>query len=612
MSDKRADRQRRADARGRVAVKRVTARLEPLRVFSRGIRFLFSKGPAATVRQFLSWRKRRTLRVAISMAPDPDAFQRQRATRFPRGIRVSIIVPLYNTPETFLREMIQSVQGQSYENWELCLADGSDAEHAAVGEAARAYAADDPRILYRKLDRNGGISENTNACLDMATGNYIALFDHDDLLHPSALFEAVTAICEQDADFVYTDEMTFQSPDVHKVLTVHFKPDFAIDNLRANNYICHLSVFSRELLDKAGRFRRAYDGSQDHDMILRLTAHAKKVTHIPKVLYFWRSHPQSVASDISAKEYAVLAGQNAVRDSLASAGLDAEVSSAPAFPALYRLRYALRERPLISILIPYGGHAADLRRCVTSMLERTAYDNYEILILARSADEPLAALDGPLRGDSRVRICDAGDSGYAAACNEGVRQAGGAYIVLLAENAEVLTPEWLEELLMYVQREDVAAAGAMLYYPDDTLRHAGVMLASGQECAASYPFFQVPRGSIGYMGRLCYSQNVSAVSAACMMVKASAYRDVGGLDETFGMACGDADLCLRLRRAGHLIVWTPYAELYQHEDKKSGGPKAPEQEIERFRARWADELAAGDPYFPLGLTQITSDFGIKF
>lgn len=611
MKDKRVDRRQGADERGRVAVKRVTASFRPLQLLTKGTRFLLSQGPAATVRRVLDWNRRRTLRVAIPMAPDPEEFQRQRATRFPRDIRVSVIVPLYNTPEAFLREMIQSVQGQSYENWELCLADGSDAEHAAVGEAALACAAADPRILYRKLARNGGISENTNACLDMATGNFIALFDHDDLLHPSALFEVVTAICERDADFVYTDEMTFQSPDVNRVLTVHFKPDFAVDNLRANNYICHLSVFSRELLDRAGRFRQAYDGSQDHDMILRLTARARNVVHIPKVLYFWRSHPQSVASDISAKEYAVRAGQNAVRDSLAAAGLDAEVDSAPAFPALYRIRYALRDRPLISLLILYDGQAA-LRRCVASVLERTAYDDYEILILARSAAEAMAALDSPSRDDPRVRVCDVGERGYGAAYNEGARQARGSHLVLLSGNAEVLTPDWLEALLMYVQREDVAAAGAMLYDPDDTVRHAGLMLARTGDCTVAYPFFQVPKGAVGYMGRLCYSQDVSAVSAACMMVRASTYREAGGLDEGFGPACGDVDLCLRLRRAGHLIVWTPYAELRLHEDKQSGGPRAHPQEIERFRARWADELAAGDPYFPPGLTRITSDFGIRF
>ena len=598
MSDKRADRRQGAEDRGRVVVKQVTAPLQPLRLLTRGVRSLFREGPAVAVGKIRAWRERRTLRVAIPMAPDPEEFRRQRETRFPRDIRVSVIVPLYNTPEPFLRDMIRSVQGQSYENWELCLADGSDEAHPSVGEIARACAESDPRILYRRLDHNGGISENTNACLDMATGDYIALFDHDDLLHPSALFEAVTAICERDADFVYTDELTFQSPDVNRVLTIHFKPDFAIDNLRANNYICHLSVFSRALLDSAGPFRQAYDGSQDHDMILRLTACARRVVHIPKVLYFWRSHPESVASDISAKEYAVLAGRGAVRDSLATAGMPAEVSSSPAFPALYRIQYPLREKALISILVPYEGEPEALRRCVASVLERTAYDSYEMLILAR---EPLPALpESP-----RVRVLDT-DS-----LNEAARQAAGAYYVLLADKAEVLSPGWLEELLMYAQREDVAAAGAMLYGPDDTVRHAGVMLARRDDGTALYPFFGVRRGAVGYMGRLCYAQNVSAVSGGCMMVKASAYWEAGGFDEAFGPVCGDVDLCLRLRRAGRLIVWTPYAEMYLHEDKKSA-PQAPEREIALFRARWTEELEASDPYFPAGLTRVTSDFGVKF
>lgn len=209
---------------------------------------------------------------------------------FPADIRISILVPLYNTPEVFLREMIQSVIDQTYANWELCLADGSDPQHSNVGQLCMEYAQKDTRICYRKLEKNMGISGNTNACIEMSTGSYIALFDHDDLLHPAALHDVMKAICEKDADFVYTDEAVFESPDVTKITSIHFKPDFAIDNLRASNYICHLTVFRKELLEKAGGgFRSEYDGSQDHDLLLRLTAEAKCIVHIPKVLYYWRS-----------------------------------------------------------------------------------------------------------------------------------------------------------------------------------------------------------------------------------------------------------------------------------------------------------------------------------
>ncbi|MBQ2101453.1 MAG: glycosyltransferase [Lachnospiraceae bacterium] len=247
--------------------------------------------------------------------PTPEQAAAERATTFPRMVKISILVPLYNTPKEFLVEMIESVTGQTYPNWELCLADGSDAEHAFVGEVCKEYAAKaDGRIVYKKLDKNMGISGNTNACLTLATGEYIGLFDHDDVLHPSVLFEYVKAINEQGADYLYCDEITFKSGDINKMLTLHFKPDYAPDNLRANNYICHFSVFSRELLDGTELFRTQFDGSQDHDMILRLTDNAKKIVHVPRVMYYWRSHAGSVASGIEAKPYAIAAAKGAVAE----------------------------------------------------------------------------------------------------------------------------------------------------------------------------------------------------------------------------------------------------------------------------------------------------------
>lgn len=541
----------------------------------------------------------------------------QRARCFPRKIKFSIVVPLYNTPKRFLCEMIESVLAQTYSDWELCMADGSDTDHPDVELTCRKYAAQDSRIRYQKLDKNLGISGNTNACLEMAEGDYIALFDHDDLLHPAALYEVMRAICERDADFVYTDEATFKSPNVHKIISAHFKPDYAIDNLRANNYICHLSVFKRSLLEKTGGFREKYDGSQDHDLILRLTAEAKTIAHIPMVLYYWRSHPQSVAQNIGAKLYAVNAGKNAVRDSVEQAGYHAAVESSRAFPTIYRLKYTLKEKPLVSILVPTKNHPDILKKCLNSIFSKTTYPNYEIILVDNGSDEKevFSYYEELALSHPEVKICHFDiPFNYSRLSNFAAEQAAGKYYILLSNDVEVITPEWVEEMLMYAQREDVGAVGCMLYYPNNTIQHAGFILGMGPDRAAGHAFLNVPKDDIGYMGRLCYAQNVSAVTAACMMVKASLYSAVGGFDESFLVAFNDVDFCLKIQRTGHLIVWTPYAELYHDESKNRDYYDSPENEaryqteLEQFHQRWKKELEAGDPYYNPNLSLDRPDF----
>ena len=541
--------------------------------------------------------------------------QEQRETVFSEKHRISILVPLYNTPESFLKDMIGSVLAQTCSDWELCLADGSDASHGEVEELCRGYARQDTRVLYRKLECNGGISENTNACIDMASGDYLALLDHDDLLHPAALHDVMKAICEQGADFIYTDETTFESPDVRKIATIHLKPDFAPDNLRANNYICHFTVFRRSLLEQTGAFRSAFDGSQDHDLVLRLTAAAEKIVHIPEVLYYWRAHPQSVASDLSAKSYAVTAGVRAVRDSLAAAGLPATVESSVAFPAIYRIRYALRGEPLISIVIPVTGSADMLKRCVRAIRARSGYRNFEILLaVSGGADAAARALCAEL-GRSGVKVAACASPNLYTAVNHAVRQAAsGEYVLLLDQGAEPITPGWIEEMLMYAQREDVGAVGAALYEPNDTFRHAGIILGMGPDHTAGYAFRGQRRGIVGYMGRLLYAQNLSAVSGECMLLRRSAWDEAGGLDEAYRVSLGDIDLCLRLRQAGYPVVWTPHAEVYVRDRKKR---RTPESEInadifdrEDFRKRWESALKEGDPYFNPNFDPEFEDFTI--
>ncbi len=545
-----------------------------------------------------------------------EELEAQRTAVFPKKIKISILVPLYNTPECFLDEMISSVTSQTYSDWELCLADGSDDAHASVGEYVKKLAESEPRILYRKLTENLGISGNTNACIDMASGDYIALFDHDDVLHPAALYEIMCAICEQDADFVYTDELTFESPNQKKIASVHFKPDFAPDNLRANNYICHFSVFRRTLLDRAGRFRKECDGSQDHDMILRLTDAAERVVHIPKILYLWRSHPQSVAMDIDSKGYAIAAGRRAVRDSILRGGGDAVVESSRAFPAIYRIRYALESTPKVSILITGHKTVKSLRRCIASIMANTAYPFFEIVIVDHGTrDDAMQAYYDRIAEYPIFRFCSAdGATNFAGLANLAVQHATGEYCLFLDANATVINEGWLEELLSYALREDVAAVGAKLYYSDDTISHAGIVIGVGRDRLIDYAFQNVPRSAIGYMGRLFYSQNVSAVSSACMMIKRSVYLESGGFDEAFEEKYFDVDLCLRLRRAGYLLVWTPYAELYDYNAKRRSTDDVTQKSAQRdadavlLSTRWKETLAAGDPYYNPNFSWDRADF----
>ena len=543
---------------------------------------------------------------------------KQEQTMFQKKIKFSILVPLYNTPLKFLEEMIESVRMQTYKVWELCLADGSDAGHRNVEKYCLSLQKKDARIRYKKLEKNSGISENTNACIEISTGEYIGLFDHDDLLHPSALYEMMCAIEKENPDFLYTDEATFEKV-VTNIITAHFKPDYAVDTLRGNNYICHFSVFKRSLLTEAGWFRKEYDGSQDHDLILRLTAKAKKVYHIPKLLYYWRSHPASVAADINSKTYAIDAGKRAVKDSIEACGEKVTVESSKAFPTIYRLKYKIKGNPLISILIPCKDHAEDTEICIESILQKSTYKNYEILLVDNgSVEKDNMELFEKLAKNKRIRILHWNHPfNYSEINNYAAKEAGGEYLLLLNNDTEVITPGWMEEMLMYAQREDVGAVGAKLYYGDDTIQHAGIILGMGMDGIAGHAHYRQPKENLGYMGRLYYAQDMSAVTAACMMVKRAVYEELNGFDEAFEVAYNDVDFCMRLRKEGYLNVFTPYAELYHYESKSRGledtkdKRKRFEKEVKMFKERWKKELEEGDPYFNPNFDLMRDDFAVK-
>ena len=535
------------------------------------------------------------------------------------GPKISIVVPLYNTPLNFLEELLDSVVNQTYRNWELCCVDAG--QDTAVGQHVQARAKAEPRIRYQKLTENEGIAGNTNHGFELATGDYIALLDHDDILHPCALWYTAQAIVEQGADFVYTDEATFEGK-VENVVLYHFKPDFMLDNLRSNNYICHLTTFSKVLMEQAGGGERAeYNGSQDYDLFLRLTEKARKIAHIPHALYYWRSSPNSTASDISAKTYCIDAGIAALKAHYARCGVAVDdVTLIPGTPGYYKTDYTMAHPGRVSILIPTCDHIRDLETCVESIYARTTYPDFELLLIENNSKE-----EQTFRSYERMRkehpdtlkvlTWQGKGFNYSALNNFGARYATGEYLLLLNNDTEVITPGWLEEMVMYAQQKRVGCVGAKLLYPDDTIQHAGVGFGIGGVAGHLHKYF--PATSDGYMGRLNYVQDVYGDTAACLLIRKEIYDEVHGLDESYAVAFNDVDFCVRVREAGYTNVFTPFAQLYHYESKSRGMEDNPEKqkrfqgEVLRFQARWGDLLAKGDPCTNPNFDIQREDFSLK-
>ncbi len=535
------------------------------------------------------------------------------------GPKISIVVPLYNTPLNFLEELLDSVVNQTYRNWELCCVDAG--QDTAVGQHVQARAKADPRIRYQKLTENEGIAGNTNHGFELATGDYIALLDHDDILHPCALWYTAQAIVEQGADFVYTDEATFEGK-VENVVLYHFKPDFMLDNLRSNNYICHLTTFSKVLMEQAGGGERAeYNGSQDYDLFLRLTEKARKIAHIPHALYYWRSSPNSTASDISAKTYCIDAGIAALKAHYARCGVAVDdVTLIPGTPGYYKTDYTMAHPGRVSILIPTCDHIRDLETCVESIYARTTYPDFELLLIENNSKEEQTfrsyeRMQKEHPDTLKVLTWQGKGFNYSALNNFGARYATGEYLLLLNNDTEVITPGWLEEMVMYAQQKRVGCVGAKLLYPDDTIQHAGVGFGIGGVAGHLHKYF--PATSDGYMGRLNYVQDVYGDTAACLLIRKEIYDEVHGLDESYAVAFNDVDFCVRVREAGYTNVFTPFAQLYHYESKSRGMEDNPEKqkrfqgEVLRFQARWGDLLAKGDPCTNPNFDIQREDFSLK-
>lgn len=544
-----------------------------------------------------------------------EELARQRQETFENSPCFSIAVPLYQTKEKYLREMIESVQVQTYTNWELCLADGSGSEHS-LAPIVEEYRVKDKRIKYCLLDKNEGIAGNTNEALKMATGDFIVLTDHDDLLSPEALYQcAKTVQTEPQTDVIYSDEDKVDMSG-RKFFEPHFKSDYNIDLLCTMNYICHLFVVRKDVMEQAGLFESCYDGAQDHDFILRCTEKAEHIVHIPKVLYHWRSHMQSTSENPESKLYAFENGCKAVKAHYDRIGVPVEVVQGP-FYGMYRTKYLWKEQPLVSIIIPNKDHVADLRKCMDSIEEKSVYRNFEFVIVENnSTEEETFAYYKEIETRDNVNVLYyKGDFNYSKINNFGVAQAKGEYILLLNNDTEMIEPDSIKEMLDVCMRPDVGIVGAKLLYEDNTIQHAGVIIGFGG--VAGHAFIGQDRDDNGYFSRIISVQDLSAVTAACLMVRRSVFEEVDGLNEEFKVAFNDIDFCLKVRKAGYLVVYNPYAQFYHYESKSRGQEDSADkvarfqQEIGLFGERWGELLKNGDPYYNPNLTLDKADFSLK-
>ena len=533
---------------------------------------------------------------------------------------ISILTPLYNTPENYLREFLDSFVGQTAPNGQLCLADASDAAHSRVGEIVREYQQKNQRIGYKKIE-NRGIAANTNAAAALATGEYLALADHDDILAPHAMYSMGKAILElrrrgEPDGFVYSDEALF-TKDIRRPLAAHFKPDYAPDYLLCCNYICHLAVFKRELFEQLGGERPECDGSQDHDLFLRLIERTGGAAHLPQVLYYWRVHSGSTSGGTEAKPYVAQAAKKALADHLARTGRTGTVEDG-LFPSTYRVKWEIVGEPKVSILIPNKDHTDDLEKCLQSIWKKTTWEHYEVLVIENNSTDPatFAYYEQAKQRYDGLRVVTYPKTGFnfSAINNFGRSCASGDYLLLLNNDVEVRNGDWLTELLRQCAHPGGAAVcGAMLDYPDETLQHAGVVTGLGGYAGHSHKYKK--KGGSGYMFRAATVQDFSAVTGACLLVKASVYDAVGGLDEQFAVAFNDVDFCLRVRDAGWRIAWTPYAELTHYESKSRGGDEKDPAKAARFAAEQQRLYTVhgkanilDDPYYNPSLTRDREDF----
>ena len=549
--------------------------------------------------------------------PDEETLEKQRKHKFKKTPLISIAVPAYQTPTEFLKQMIDSLIAQTYPNWELCIANASP-DNEEMQRVLADYAARDSRVRFCNLKENLGIAENTNQAFAMAKGEFLGLLDHDDLLAPNALYEIVQALQEHpQADTFYTDEDKVTT-ELDEHFQPHLKPDFNLDLLRSNNYICHFFVARRSIVEKVGGFRKEFDGAQDYDFIFRCTENSREVVHIPEILYHWRTHKASTADNPASKMYAFEAGKRAIEAHLERNGVKGVVSHTPDL-GFYRVQYPVQGEPLVSVIIPNKDEKETLRTCLESLKKNTDYKNFEIIIVENnSTTDEIFRYYKELSKDPQIHLLRwKKEFNYSAINNFGAAHAKGEYLLFLNNDIKTINPDWMTEMLGVCQRPEVGGVGAKLIYPDNTIQHAGVVIGLGAHRSAGHTHYKMPREHLGYMGRLCYAQDVTAVTGACLMVKKSIYEEVDGFDESFTISLNDVDLCLKIREKGYLNIFTPFAELYHYESKTRGmeeGEKLRryERECAHFRDKWKEQLDAGDPYYNPNFSLDYSDFTLRF
>ena len=545
--------------------------------------------------------------------PDERELEKQRHTKFDYNPKISILTPVYNTDRVFLVDMIESVLCQTYSEWELCIADGSDRE-GYVKEILERYEKKDKRIKVKFLPENRGIAGNSNEALSMVTGDFIALLDHDDLLPPFSLFEVVNTLQNnRDADFIYSDEDKITGK---KRVEHYFKPDWSPDTLRSYNYPAHFAIFRKDSLLSAGGFREGFEGSQDYDLILRISEQAKKIIHIPEILYHWRIHEDSTAGDLTVKPYTVHSAKKALEEHLERLDMKGNVEEG-LFLTSYKVTYKIKARPKISIIIPNTDHSEDLCRCVNSIIEKSDYKNIEIIIVENnSIEEKTFLFYEELKKIEYIKIITWNKPfNYSAVNNFAVKEAAGDMLLFLNNDTEVINSDCFMRMAEHAMRKDVGAAGAKLYFSDGTVQHGGVILGIGDVAGHSHK--GLSGDFAGYGGRLKVIQNVSAVTAACLMMRHDVFNEVRGFDEAYILSFGDVDLCLKIREKGYLIIWTPYAELYHYESKTRGYEDTLEKEkrffreVESFHKKWKKIMEKGDPYYNRNLTLDREDFSLR-
>lgn len=547
--------------------------------------------------------------------PTEETLETQRKQKFDYSPLISIAVPAYQTPVEFLRQMIESLIVQTYSNWELCIVNASP-DNEEMQKVLAEYSAGDSRVRFCNLKENLGIAENTNRAFAMTKGEFVGLLDHDDLLAPNALYEIVKILQDHpQADALYTDEDKVTT-ELDEHFQPHLKPDFNLDLLRSNNYICHFFVVQKSIVEKAGGFRKEFDGAQDYDFIFRCTENAGEVLHVPEILYHWRTHKASTADNPASKMYAFEAGKRAIEAHLERTGTEGEVSHTQDL-GFYRVKYPVQGKPLVSVIIPNKDEKETLQTCLEMLEKNTGYQNFEIIIVENnSTTDEIFRYYKELSGNRKIHLLRWGkEFNYSAINNFAVAHAKGEYLLFLNNDVKSINPDWLEEMLGVCQRPEVGGVGAKLIYPDNTIQHAGCVIGMGG--IAGHMFVDMPADHTGYLHKASLLQDMSAVTAACLLMKKEVFEQAGGFTEELAVAFNDVDLCLKVRKNGYLIVYDPYAKLYHMESKTRGAEDSKEKvrrfqtEIEYMRCHWIDILKNGDPCYNKNLSLTKWNYSLK-